>query len=70
MNNQVSDGLIIEHWSGKCMYQNWLILIQGRKFKMVLLLLFLFDYEQYTKLKKKLWGKKMETYDDYSSSWF
>lgn len=70
MNNQVSDGLIIEHWSGKCMYQNWLILIQGRKFKIVLLLLFLFDYEQNTKLKKKIVRKKIETYDDYSSSIF
>lgn len=71
MNNQVSDGLIIEHWSGKCMYQNWfIILIQGRKFKIVLLLLFLFDYEQNTKLKKKIVRKKIETYDDYSSSVF
>lgn len=40
------------------MHQNWLILIQGRKFKIVLLLLFLFDYEQYAKLKKKLLEKK------------
>lgn len=37
---------------------------------MVLLLFFLFDYEQNTKFKKKIVRKKIETYDDYSSSIF